>query len=387
VEHGEHGVGCDNLDSSLNLAAFRTSPAYCVASSRQHAVANQTQFLFLRQPKSFEINTQKLALRLPFESPVTRAAKISAAMLALLLVCAGATLFLHPRPARGFARRVFHWRSGDIPFAPADARAALLPNVTFWAWERPEDLRFLPRDRAGVAFLAKTILLETPPANSSAGPSSPFIVRPRLRPLRITPGTQLIAVVRIETPSAPHTSFSSQQNQSAPHSFPIISDAQRTLLASEIADLQSIPGVSAVQIDFDAPASAHGFYASLLRDVRRKLPPSMPLSITALAFWCIGDPWLSQLPPGTIDEAVPMLFRMGPDAANVARFLHSDDDFPVVACRGTLGLSTDEPISHDLLTARSSSAIFDRRAKRIYIFAPRAWTPSAAQNIIQELQP
>jgi hypothetical protein len=40
-----------------------------------------------------------------------------------------------------------------------------------------------------------------------------------------------------------------------------------------------------------------------------------------------------------------------------------------------------------LLTAKSSSATFDPRAKRIYIFAPRAWTPSAAQNIIQELQP
>jgi hypothetical protein len=304
---------------------------------------------------------------------VTRAAKISGSMLALLLVSAATAVFLHPRPTHGFARRVFHWRSEDIPFAPANERAALLPNVTFWAWERPEDLRFLPRDQAGVAFLAKTILLETPPANSAADSSPSFTVRPRLQPLRITPGTQLIAVVRIETPSS--------------HPFPIFSDAQRALLASEIAELQFTPGVSAVQIDFDAPASAHAFYASILQDVRRKLPPTMPLSITALASWCIGDPWLARLPPGTIDEAVPMLFRMGPDAANIGKFLRSNDDFPVAACRGSLGLSTDEPLSHDLLTSKSSSAAFDVRAKRIYIFAPRAWTPSAAQNIIQELQP
>ncbi len=308
-------------------------------------------------------------------------------MLTLFLVCAGAAAFLHPRPAHGFGGRVFHWRSGDIPFAPANERAALLPNVTFWAWERPEDLRFLQPDQAGVAFLAKTILLETPPANSSAESSPSFTVRPRLQPLRITPGTQLIAVVRIENPSAPHSSFSLQQSQSAAHPFPTFSDAQRALLATEIADLQSTPGVSAIQIDFDAPASAHAFYAALLQDVRRKLPPSMPLSITALASWCIGDPWLAQLPQGTIDEAVPMLFRMGPDSANVAKFLHSNEDFPVAACRGSLGLSTDEPLSHDLLTAKSSSTTFDSRAKRIYIFAPRAWTPSAAQNIIQELQP
>jgi hypothetical protein len=328
-----------------------------------------------------------LALRLPPESLVTRAAKISGSILALFLVCAGTVAFLHPRPARGYARRVFHWRPRDTPFAQANERAALLPNVTFWAWERPEDLRFLLPDQAGVAFLAKIISLETSPTNSSADSSPAFAVRPRLQPLRITPGTQLIAVVRVEIPSAPHTSSSFQQNQSATHSFPIFSDAQRALLASEITDLQSIPGVSAVQIDFDAPSSAHDFYISLLQEVRRKLPPSMPLSITALASWCIGDPWLAQLPPGTIDEAVPMLFRMGPDATSVAKFLHSNDDFPVAACRGSLGLSTDESLSHDLLTGKPSSSTFDPRAKRIYIFSPRAWTPSAAQNIIQELQP
>ncbi len=384
----EHGAAHHKLDLSLEPPIRGILPSLCSVCSCQHAVATQTQFISPSSPKPFKINGQKLAIRLPFESLVTRATRFSGAMLAFLLVCAGTVVFLHPRPARGFARRLFHWRPRDIPFAPANARAALLPNVTFWAWERPEDLRFLPRDQAGVAFLAKTVTLETPLANSSAGSSPSFAVRPRLQPLRITPGTQLIAVVRIETPSASHTSYALQQNQSATHLlFRTFSDAQRALLASEIADLQSIPGVSAIQIDFDAPASAHTLYASLLQDVRRKLPPSMPLSITALASWCIGDPWLAQLPPGTIDEAVPMLFRMGPDAANVAKFLHSNDDFPVATCRGSLGLSTDEPFSHDLLTAKSSSATFDPRAKRIYIFAPRAWTPSAAQNIIQELQP
>lgn len=329
-----------------------------------------------------------MAFQLPSESPVTRTAKVSGAILVLLVVCAATVVFLHPRPAHEFARRVFHWRPQPARPAFASERAASLPNVTFWAWERSEDLRFLLPDRAAVAFLAKTILLETPPTNSSADSSPSFVVRPRLQPLRITTGTPLIAVVRIETPSAPHTSYALQQNQSAtPLLFRTFSDAQRALLATEIADLQSITGVAAIQIDFDAPTSAHSFYASLLQDVRGKLPPSMPLSITALASWCIGDPWLSKLPPGTIDEAVPMLFRMGPDAANVAKFLHSNDDFPVAACRGSLGLSTDEPLSHDLLTAKSSSATFDPRAKRIYIFAPRAWTPSAAQNIIQELQP
>jgi len=318
---------------------------------------------------------------------VNRAAKISCALLTLLIVCAAPGVFRPPRLARDYAFRIFHWRAGQKLSAPANQRGAVLPNVTFWAWERSEDLRFLLPNQAGVAFLAKTVFLEAPPANSSTNSSPSFVVRPRLQPLRITPGMLLIAVVRIDIPSAPQTSSSLQQNQSATHLFPKFSDTQRALLAAEIADLQSIPGVAAIQIDFDAPASAHAFYASLLQDVRGKLPASFPLSITALASWCIGDPWLAQLPPGTIDEAVPMLFRMGPDAANVAKFLHSNDDFPVAACRGSLGLSTDEPFSQNLLIARSATATFDPRAKRIYIFAPRAWTPSAAQNIIQELQP
>jgi hypothetical protein len=256
-------------------------------------------------------------------------------------------------------------------------RASKLPAVIFWAWERPEDLRFLNPGQEGVAFLAKTIYLPSsrvpPPVISPAG----FIVRPRFQPLRIAPGTTLIAVARIETLPI-----------SAPVSMtPAISSETRERIASEIAALQNIPSVSAIQIDFDATSSQHAFYSTLLQIVRRKLAPAIPLSITALASWCLGDRWLDQLPPDTIDEAVPMLFRMGPDSANVARFLRAGEQFPVAACRDTLGLSTDEPVSHDLLTRRFARTPAVRRQKRIYIFAPHAWTASAANSILQEWQP
>lgn len=113
----------------------------------------------------------------------------------------------------------------------------------------------------------------------------------------------------------------------------------------------------------------------------------MPLSITALASWCIGDKWLTQLTPGTIDEAVPMLFRMGPDAANVARFLRSGEDFPVAACRESLGLSTDESLSQLLLSGKLAAGSEPLRDKRIYVFAPRAWAQPAGEKILGELQP
>jgi hypothetical protein len=113
----------------------------------------------------------------------------------------------------------------------------------------------------------------------------------------------------------------------------------------------------------------------------------VPLSITALASWCIGDPWLEQLPPGTIDEAVPMLFRMGPDTANVAEFLRSGDDFRVPACQGSLGLSTDETLFSGQLKRTLFNVPSDWQNKRIYVFAPRAWTQPAAEAVLKEWQP
>lgn len=312
-----------------------------------------------------------------------RSSKIALALLIVFSVCAILFAATRPRAVNALARHYLYSRSRKS-FHHASGGTSNLPAVIFWAWERPEDLRFLPPHQAGVAFLAKTIYLQPPPTDS-AGLSPSFSVRPRFQPLRIAVGTPLVAVIRMETPPPPRLS-SLQQNRSSLNVF-TYSNAQRTLLASEIASTKSIPGVSAIQIDFDAPSSAHTFYAALLQDVRRKLPASLPLSITALASWCIGDPWLSQLPPGTVDEAIPMLFRMGTDAANVAKFLHANDDFPVAVCQSSLGLSTDETLSHDLLTGTLSSTTFDPRAKRVYIFAPRAWTQTAAHKTLQELQP
>jgi hypothetical protein len=295
---------------------------------------------------------------------------------------------LQPRLALAFVW--YHLSSGNTQPRAALSRAGL-PGVIFWAWERPEDFRFLSPEQAGIAFLAKTIYLQSP-ANQAGdaaglGNSAPaFSVRPRLQPLRIAPGTPLIAVVRIENPGP--SQFVASARQSGPSLRAIsYNSAQRESLASEITALQSIPGITAIQIDFDAPASAHRFYAALLQDVRRKLPPSLPLSITALASWCIGDRWLSKLPPGTIDEAVPMLFRMGTDSADVVRFLRSGNDFPVPACQNSLGLSTDEPLLGNLLSGEFSSTRLNTQGKRIYVFAPHSWLESQASEILKELRP
>jgi hypothetical protein len=200
-----------------------------------------------------------------------------------------------------------------------------LPPVIVWAWERPEKLDFINTDQVGVAFLAKTIRLK----------GDRVIAKPRLQPLQLAPGTKLIAVVRIESD---HPTLSSTQ-------------LQRT--AAEITKLSA---VSVVQIDFDATVSERDFYRALLREVKPRVPS---LSITALASWCAGDNWLSDLP---IDEAVPMLFRMGRD-----RGLRNFDS-PI--CRNSAGVSTDEPINAPA-------------ADRLYIFNPNPWSRESLSSALE----
>lgn len=129
-----------------------------------------------------------------------------------------------------------------------------------------------------------------------------------------------------------------------------------------------------MQIDFDAKDSEREFYRELLFELRRRLPSSLPLTITTLASRCASDEWLKNLP---IDEAVPMIFRMGADAQQVRGLLASGEDFKSPACRSSVGISTDEPLP-------SNSSIFKNR--RTYVFNPRSWSPEAFARIAQEVQ-
>jgi len=235
-------------------------------------------------------------------------------------------------------------KAPSLPFS--GGRMSGFPKIILWAWERPEELSFIDTREVGVAFLARTLYLR----------GEKVIVRPRLQPLRVPTGTVLMAVVRIES------------NRSEP---PKLSSGQRAAVVSAIADLTRIPTVAAIQVDFEATASQRAFYRDLLFDLRRQLPDSMALSITARASWCIYDNWLSGLP---VDEAVPMLFRMGPDRSQVLLYLEAGRDFRPAICRHSLGISTDEPVP------RLPSG------RRVYIFHPHVWSPEAMHKIIKEVQ-
>ena len=217
-----------------------------------------------------------------------------------------------------------------VTFSRPNSTIESLPPVILWAWERPENLTFLDPQKIGVAFLAKTITLR----------DDKIAVRPRLQPLQLTRDTKLIAVVRIEIDRASPPSLSSAQLQQTAHEISLLS------------------GVSVVQIDFDATVSERDFYRKLLQRVRQELSPSVRLSMTALASWCAGDNWIADLP---VDEAVPMLFRMGVERRQFQRRIESGQPFEASICRNSAGVSTDEPVTVPAVN-------------RLYIFNPQPWT-------------
>lgn len=219
-----------------------------------------------------------------------------------------------------------------VPPTPAHGP---LPGRMLWAWERPVDLRSLPPG-TGVAFLAQTITIS---------PVS-HLVSGRRQPLFVDPATPLVAVTRIEAPGE--------------------GPADVTPIARAIAATIRLPRVAGVQIDFDARVSQRALYRRILHDVRASLPPETPLAMTALASWCLDDNWLDELP---VDEAIPMLFQMGPASDAVRRAWPARTLAP--KCRASIGVSLDEP------------APFSRKGRRTYVFNPGPWTAATVTAALE----
>lgn len=243
-------------------------------------------------------------------------------------------------------------RSHTLAKSSASPRLANLPPVILWAWERPEKLDYLDPQKVGVAFLAKTIYLRGDDAAS----------RPRLQPLTMPTGAAVIAVARVETPRESDGAAST------------LSQQQLKDVVTEIAELGSLPNVVMIQVDFDATTTQRSFYRALLNELRAKLPPSTLLSITALASWCKGDNWLDDLP---IDEAVPMLFRMGVERKQFLSQLAAGVSFSAKPCQASAGISTDEPIA---------KLPPGHQIQRVYVFNPKSWSPDVVNQTLETFQ-
>lgn len=219
-----------------------------------------------------------------------------------------------------------------------------MPPKILWAWERPEDLRFLDVKKFGVAFLAQTLFLE----------QDQVVYNPRRQPLKLAPETYLIAVTRIET---------SRDNLKRP----ILSEEQKNKVVNYIKKTLELPNIKAVQIDFDALSSERNFYRNLVNDLKKDLPENFPLSITALTSWCVGDAWFNDFP---VDEAVPMAFDMGADDKTIRDFLSREKDWNEPLCQASYGISIDEPLHVNFKPNR-----------RFYYFKSKSWTAEDLERI------
>jgi len=231
-------------------------------------------------------------------------------------------------------------RSDALPHV--QGRMASLPRITLWAWERREDLRGINAPRYAIAYLDQTITI-----------SNTVDAQVRRNTLAIPASAKRIPVVRIE---AARTARLDARNHA---------DTVAAILRSAAE-----PGVAALQIDFDAPASQRAFYRALLKDVRQQMQADLPLSITALASWCSWDNWIHDLP---VDEAIPMMFRMEPDHRLAPP---RADDFVIrePLCRGSYGISTTEPWPSNL------------DGKQLYIFADHGWRTDTPDAILRRLR-
>ena len=216
------------------------------------------------------------------------------------------------------------------------------PALVLWAWERPEDLRFLGDD-AEVAVQTGFIEL------SGEG----LEARGRRFPLRVArPPTTTLVHVQID------------------HARPLVwTPRLRARTVAAILHYAAAAPAKRVQVDFEVRASERQVLLDVLHDVRRGLPPGTLLSMTALASWCDTEAWLEQAP---VDEITPMLFRMQGGQALIRR-LAKGGDFRNPRCRTALAISTDTPIVHA------------PPGRRIYLFNPHSWTSKDFEKTRREV--
>jgi hypothetical protein len=227
---------------------------------------------------------------------------------------------------------VFAWRSAPRP--------AIYP-IYLWAWERPENLASADPKQFAVAYLAETIRMT----------ATETLVLPRHQPLSVADGATMLPVIRIET-------------------RPGITDlaAREGAVVAAIDEILKKQSAEQLQLDFDATVGERDFYRAVVIRLRQS-HPHLRLSITALASWCLHDRWIHDLP---IDEAVPMLFRMGADARSVRETLNDGQDFAEPLCRQSYGVSLDEAIPRL------------RRERRLYLFSPHSWSSEDLVRVARE---
>jgi hypothetical protein len=228
-------------------------------------------------------------------------------------------------------------RSLSLP--PTHPALVQLPKEMLWAWERAEDLRWLPPD-IGVAYVASSIMLRKDQA----------LIRRRTASLQLAANTAVVPVLHVDVS----------------WSFPPTKTAQQIdTITAELLRVARASNSNVVQLDFEVGSSHRAFLARTIAAARARLDPRMALSSTAIASWCLDDYWIEDL---ASDEVVPMAFRMGRDQHALRQRVLQQRGFTQLRCRSAIGFSSDEPMI----------AVEPRRH---YYFSPKSWTAASWQAV------
>lgn len=219
------------------------------------------------------------------------------------------------------------------------------PRIMLWSWQKIEDLSAIDTSKVGVALLVGRFTVD----------QNKISLEPRLSQLQLPPGCYREAVARVEVKQMPDESKMEEVSAKLAHSI------VNLVLAHSHYD--------GLQIDFDAKQLERPFYVHLLKQLRARLPLGLTLSMTALASWCQGDPWLRQaiandrLP---VDYVVPMFFTMGVGKEQALRLLQDNLPGPFNG-HCALGFSLSEAATVSLISTKL------KNLDRIYLFCSPGW--------------
>ena len=244
---------------------------------------------------------------------------------------------------------------------------SISPHVTVWAWERDEDLSYIDPAKVEVAYFAGNIHVR----------GSLVSFRPRTQKLKLPANVKTIPVFRIETiRGGSGSSAASVSNSNSNSNAPDATAAE--LVGKTITNrLKKLRHAQMVQIDFDALQDERPFYKSLLKYLRRELPPDTKISITALASWLLADRWIER---GSADEAVAMLFSIGPGKRDVLTRIQNQSLDSGAGVPIAIGISSSERETNKLLFPTEIQS----KAGNLYLFSSRPWTEKRLSAITNE---
>ena len=220
-------------------------------------------------------------------------------------------------------------------------------NITIWAWEAPQDLRFLKGSNVRVVVYAGLITLKDGKVGFTG----------RHQPVFLDKHTKATPVIRIENYEKDYGSYADKES----------------VVAQYIANVCLDKNTGSCQIDYDVKKSEVPFYKNILLETRKRLPANTSLSITSIASWCDKGSWLSSV--SEIDEVVPMLFSMGADSNAILSGFTGSSFLKNGKCLSSVGVSADEQIPPKKYIS----------GKTVYIFHSGSWDEQLFKSTKEKL--